>query len=204
MAKISSVAVRRARALLGTLLGLNLVAAGLVLYPPGGSVESLEQQLITLRTQLQTKKTQIVGVREHASSVEKGRADGDKFLDRYFLARRSAYISVLAELGETARTSKLKERENAFAIEDVEGSDQLKMMTVTANYEGTYRDLLAFVREIDRSKLLLVIESLNAVPQAGTNTLLVSMKIEAFVREDGSAVETEADPKAVAMLGGAR
>src|SRR2546423_1915658 len=84
--------------------------------------------------------------------------------------------------------SHVKERENAFATEPVEGSDTLSMMTVTANYEGAYRDLMAFVHEIDRSPGLLVIESLNGSLQAGGSTLSVAMKIQAFVREEPAAI----------------
>ena len=109
-------------------------------------------------------------------------------LSEYFLARRTAYATVLAQLDEAARLSHVKERENAFATEPVEGSDTLSMMTVTANYEGAYRDLMAFVHEIDRSPGLLVIESLNGSLQAGGSTLSVAMKIQAFVREEPAAI----------------
>ena len=184
--------------ILMALLVLNLVGAGLVLYPPGGSAETLEQELARISAQIQQGRTLLERTRTHAGAVEMGRKDGDQFLNQYFLARRGAYISVLSELGEAARRSHLRERENAFGIEPVEASGDLSMMTITANYEGTYRELMAFVREVDHSPLLLVIESLNAAPQSGTNTLLVSMKLDAFVREDGSAVP---DPKAVASMG---
>ena len=193
----TSPSVGRARIVLAVLLVLNLVAAGLVLYPPGGSAEALERQSVTLRTQLQQGRGLLDRTRTHTGAVATGRKDGDQFLNHYFLPRRSAYITILSELGEVARKSRLKERENAFAIEAVEGSDDLSMMTVTANYEGTYRDLVAFVREIDHSDLLVMIDSLSAAPQAGSNTLLLSMKIDAFVREDGSAVPK---PEAVATL----
>ena len=192
----TSLAVQRARMILIVLLVLNLIAAGLVLYPPGGSAETLEQQAAALRTQVSQGKGLLERTRSHAGAVEKGRSDGDQFINRYFLARRGAYIAILSELSEAARRAKLKERENAFAIEPVDGSDGLSMMSIAANYEGTYRDLVAFVHEVDRSPLLIVIDSLSAAPQAGSNTLIVSMKIDAFVREDGSA---EQAPKAVAM-----
>jgi hypothetical protein len=58
------------------------------------------------------------------------------------------------------------------------------MMTITANYEGTYRNLLNFISELDRSEQLLIIESMSAAPQQGSNTLTVSMKIDAFIRDE--------------------
>jgi hypothetical protein len=184
----ATVAARRLRVVLGALLALNLIAAALVLYPPGGSAEDLERQLATLQSQRVKTRALVEQTRQHAAAVEKGRADGEQFLQDYFLGRRVAYAEVLAELGEAAQRARLKEREHAFATEFVEGSDSLSMMTITANYEGTYRELLNFIRELDQSPLLLIVESLNAAPQSGSNTLSVSMRIEAFVREEAGAV----------------
>ena len=58
------------------------------------------------------------------------------------------------------------------------------MMTITANYEGTYQNLMNFVHQVDQSQGLMIIESLNAAPQSGSNTLVVNLKIDTFVRED--------------------
>src|SRR6266849_4403629 len=173
----------RLRIGLGVLAALNLIAAVLVLFPPGGSEEALERQLSSLQSQVQPRQALIERTREHAAAVEKGRAEGDRFLSNYFLERRTAYSTLLSELVEAASQSKLKPREHAYATEPVEGSDTLSMMTITANYEGTYSDLMHFVHEIDRSPRLLIVESLNAAPQQGSNTLIVNMKLETFVRE---------------------
>jgi hypothetical protein len=58
------------------------------------------------------------------------------------------------------------------------------MMTITANYEGTYRNLLNFIGELDRSPQLLIIESMSAAPQQNSNILTVSLKIDAFIRDE--------------------
>jgi hypothetical protein len=65
------------------------------------------------------------------------------------------------------------------------------MMTITANYEGTYRNLLNFISELDRSDQLLIIESMSAAPQQGSNMLTVSMKIDAFIRDESGAPAAE-------------
>ena len=49
----------------------------------------------------------------------------------------------------------------------MDGSDTLEMMQISANFEGTYPDLIHFVNLLDKSDRLLVIESLNATPQQG-------------------------------------
>lgn len=172
------------RVILGVLLVANVAAAALVLFPPGGSAEDLERQLATLQAQIGQRKVTLDRTREHAAAVEKGRAQGDKFLNDYFLVRRTAYSTMESDLAAAAAGAKIKPRERAYATEPIEGSVTLSMMSVTAGFEGSYRDILNFVHEIDRSPRLLMIESLNAAPQQGTNLLAVTMKIDAFVRED--------------------
>ena len=50
-------------------------------------------------------------------------------------------------------------------MEPVEGSDTLDMLQISANFEGTYPDLVHFMNLLDKSDRLLIIESLNATPQ---------------------------------------
>ena len=175
------------RILLGVLLAANLVAAGILLFPPGGSAEDLERELASLQSQAATKRALLEKTRQHVAAVELGRAEGDQFLGTYFLTRRAAAEMLLTELGNAAAGSKIKSKESSISIEPIDGSDTLSMMSIVANYEGTYADLLHFVHEIDRSKSLMIIESLNAAPQSGTNNLSVSLKLDTFVREDALA-----------------
>ena len=184
-----------ARIVLGVLVVLNLVAAGLVLYPPGGSAEALEQDLVQLQAQLKQSKTRLEETKRHADAVAKGRGAADEFLARYFVPRRSAPTALLTELNQIAQRAGIKDRGNQFSADIIDGSEELGMLTITANFEGTYRNLLNFVREIDRSSSLLIIESLNATPQQGSNVLTVAIKMESFIREDGSPALAPQAPK---------
>src|SRR5579864_8353857 len=175
------------RVLAGILAAANLVAAALIVFPPGGSADELERQLASLQSQAASQRAQLVRTRQHAEAVEKGRQEGDQFLGNYFLARRTAYSTLLSELVSAADQSKVKPKEHAYSTEPIEGSDALSMMTITANYEGSYANLMRFIHEIDSSPRLLIIEGLNAAPQQGSGILNISMKIDTFVREDGSA-----------------
>lgn len=186
---------RAPRIILGVLLAANLIAAGLVMYPPGGSADSLERQAADLQARAISSKVLLESTRQHVAAVEKGRTEGDRFLGGYFLARRTAYSTLLTELVEAADRSKIKPREHAYATEPIEGSDTLSMMTISANYEGTYANLMNFVHEIDKSPRLFIIEGLTAAPQQTGGTLNVSMKIDAFVREDGLISGSEGRPQ---------
>jgi len=185
---------RTARLVLGVLLGLNLIAAGLVLYPPGGSAEALEQEIVVLQEQIKTGRVRLQKTQVQASSVEKGRSEADEFLKTNFVARREVPSTLLTELIRIANQAKIKDHGNTYGIEKIDGSDNLSMLTITANFEGSYSNLLDYVKQVDRSKSFLIIESLNAAPQLGSGVLTVALKMEAFVRDDGMPIEVATSP----------
>jgi type IV pilus assembly protein PilO len=177
----------RWRIALGVLLLATIGAGWIVMYPPGGSADELQRQLAALQSQTAGRRALLASTRQHVAAVEQGRAEGDRFLNEYFLARRTAYSTLLSELVDAADRAKIKPKEHAYATEPIEGSDSLSMMSISANYEGTYANLMRFVHELDRSPRLLIIEALNAAPEQSGGTLNISMKIDTFVRDDGSA-----------------
>jgi hypothetical protein len=174
------------RLVLGLLAAANLVAGYFVLRPLGGSSEELRQQVVEMRIQIRQQQATLERTRLMSGKIEIGRGEGDKFMSKYFLPRRSAYSIVMAELNDLASQAKVTAKESANAIDPVDGSDTLDMMQITANYESTYGDLVRFINMIDKSDRLLVMESLNATPQQGGGKLNVMMKLDTFVVEDGS------------------
>jgi Tfp pilus assembly protein PilO len=169
------------------LLGANLVAAYFVIRPIGGSPQDLQRQAGEMRTEQRQKQGALDKTRALAGKIEVGRGEGDKFMSKYFLPRRTAYSTILTELNDMASQAKVTPRESTSAIEPVEGSDTLEMMQITANFEGDYTSLIRFVNLIDKSNRLLIMESLNATPQQGAAKLNVMMRLDMYVREDGSA-----------------
>ena len=174
------------RIVLGTLLAANLVAGWMVWRPVGGSPEELRAEVSAARKQLAERRILLKGTREIGAKASVAKSEGDRFLDNYFLARRTTYSTVEAELNASSGASGITLRDHAYNAEPIEGSDDLSMLTVTANFEGTYDQLIHMVNLLDRSKLLLIIDSLQATPQQGSPKLLINMKLNAFVREGDS------------------
>jgi Tfp pilus assembly protein PilO len=176
-----------ARLLLAVLLLGNLVAAYFVLRPPGGSPQELREQLQDLRSQVNQRRALLDRTRVLAGKIEAGRSQGEKFLVQYFLPRRTAYSTILDELSDAAQKSKVHPKESSFGTEPVDGSDNFSLMQISANFEGKYEDLLQFVNLLDKSSRLLIIESLNATPEQGSNLLNVNVKLDTFVTEGAPA-----------------
>jgi Tfp pilus assembly protein PilO len=165
----------------------NLAAAFFVFQPLGGSAEDLDNELALLRTQVQRQQANLINLRRLAAKVDTARTEQEKFVASYFLDRRTASSAILTEIGVAAKTTGLKPKEHSFVFEPIEGSDVYSMMTISANYEGSYADLIEFVNFIDRSPRFLIIENITAAPQQQAGLLAARFKINTFVREDPAA-----------------
>ena len=177
-----------ARLVLGVLLVLNLVAAYFLIWPPGGSPDELRTQVRDLTSQLRQKRAALDRTRALVAKIQSGRKQGDAFMTQFFLPRRIANSIILGELTDLAKKANMKPKESTYGFEPIEGSDNLTQMTISANYEGTYGNLIQFVNALDKSSRLLIVEGLNATPQQGGAGLLnVTLKLDTFVREDGLA-----------------
>jgi Tfp pilus assembly protein PilO len=170
------------RAGLGVLLAANLVTAAFVLHPLGGSVEDLTREMQSKQHDLALALQRAERTRGLEVKVKQAKVEGDKFLDECTMDRRSAYSTVLGELERTAVESGMKPKEASYVPDEVLGSDTILQLTISANYEGSYASLTKFVNLLDKSPRFLIIESLQAAPQA-KGDLSVTLKLDTFIRE---------------------
>jgi type IV pilus assembly protein PilO len=175
------------RAIIGTLLVANLVAAVMAFKPFGGSADDLRREQSDLRRQLDQLQARLTYTKRLVDKVEGARRAGDDFLGKYFTDRRTTYSTLIEELGRTAQQAGIKPRDASAELNEIEGSDTLEMMSITVGYEGTYASLEKFVNLLDKSPRFLIIESMQASPQQNSQTLNVTLKLDTFVKETPGA-----------------
>ncbi len=175
-----------ARLVIGALVAVNLVAAYFMMRPPGGSPEELQAEVRDTTAKLHQQHAVLERTKVLVSKIESGRQQGDQFLNQYFLPSSTAYSTVFADLIELAKDAQMKTKESTYNVEEIDGSDTLSTMTITQSLEGTYPQLIHFINALDKSPRLLVVESLQATPQA-SGGLSVQMKLQTYVREDGAS-----------------
>ncbi len=178
---------------LGVLLAANLIAAWFVFQTPGGTLEQLELDMISQRTQLVSRQRSLERLKKVVEKATSGREEGDQFMATYFLPRRTTYSMLEVDLALAAQAAGIKSKERTYSYEPIEGSDTLGMLNINANFEGTYADLIELVNSIDRSKRLIILEQLQAQPQQGSEGLAISLKLNAFFRMDGPEAPESTD-----------
>jgi Tfp pilus assembly protein PilO len=185
--KWKGLAIKQPRVLLrgaiGGLLAANLVAAVLAFKPFGGSAEDLRREQEALRVQLTRLQARSATSKRLVEKVETARREGDQFLAKYVMDRRTVSSTIQEELNRTAKEAGIKVLPATLDLEPIQGSDTLEMMTISAGYEGTYANLTKFVNLLDKSPRFLIIENMQTAPQQGGQSLTVTLKLDTFVRE---------------------
>jgi Tfp pilus assembly protein PilO len=173
------------RIILGVLLVANLAAAGYAFNLFGSSPEALNQALVAAEARLQADQTRLTRSRVLTSNIGRGKAESDTFLANYFTSRRNTYSTIISEITETAKTAGMKTQEGTIApLDPIEGSDDLSMMTISINFEGSFAQFVKFVNLLDRSPRFLIIESMQVAPQPKGDVLNTNLKLHVFVKED--------------------
>jgi Tfp pilus assembly protein PilO len=173
------------RALIGLLLAANLVAAAIAFNLLGGSAEDLRQQQQSLTAQLTRAQQQLAATRQLVDKVEKARAAGDDFMNKYFSDARTTGAMIVAELNQTARDAGVHMGAAQFSADPIEGSAELQMLSTSVGFDGNYANLTKFINLLDKSPRFMIIENLQAAApqQQGGQNLAVSLKIDTFVKD---------------------
>jgi hypothetical protein len=126
--------------------------------------------------------------------VEKARREGDEFLAKYVVDRRTMSSAIAEELNRMAKDAGVRALPGQLQLDPIEGSDTLEMASITAGYEGPYESLKKFVEMVDKSPRFLIVENMTVVSpqqqqqQKGQNqNVNVALKLDTFVRETPGA-----------------
>lgn len=170
-----------------TLAVLNAAALFLYLDPPGGSRAKLQAESQNVRMQVMGARAQARRLQTVSNKVQLGGVESSSFESKYFLPRRQAYSTVLAEIQRMAQVAGLQARDAVFSEEPIEGTDDLSLLNMTANYEGPYSTLTRFLYEADKSPMLLMLDAMTASPQQKAGLITTSIRFQAIIRDPVNA-----------------
>jgi hypothetical protein len=171
-----------ARAVIGVLLAANLVASVIAFKPFGGSADDLRRQEAALNQQLVSLRARVEKDKQLVAKMQNARKDTDQFLAKYVTDIRFGSSTLLSELDRIANEAGVKPLNSSYAEQEVEGSNGMKLISVTEGCDGTYANLTKFINLLDKSPQFLIIENLaTAAPQQNGAPLNVQIKIATFM-----------------------
>ena len=175
-----------------SLAALNILAVYFYIAPPGGSRRDLTAQDTSIRHESQIRLVAANRLKVVSQKVQIGGEQTNRFAQQYFLPNRMAFAVLVGELLRMSTVAALREGQRTYSQEPIEGSEDLNLLTINANYSGTYGSLMTFLNEVDHSGQLLILDTLSATPlQEGTGILNVTMRFLAVVKDDGTLPGTQ-------------
>ena len=165
------------------LLLLNLIALYFYFAPPGGSRRELAAQSAQIHRQVMAARFASQRLQTVSGKVQLAGTQTTGFEGKYFLPGREAYRMMFADLEKLTQDAGIQQRDGVFTEEPIEGSKDLTLLTLSVNLDGTYADLMHFLYAVDHSPSLLILDSLNAAPQQGTERLNLAAKFLSVMRE---------------------
>jgi type IV pilus assembly protein PilO len=184
------------RAVIGILLAANVAAAVIAFKPFGGSAADLRREQAAVGNQIAGLEKRTAAARLMVDKVEKARREGDEFLAKYVVDRRTMSSAIAEELNRMAKDAGVRALPGQLQLDPIEGSDTLEMASITAGYEGPYESLKKFVEMVDKSPRFLIVENMTVVSpqqqqqqkgQTQTQNVNVALKLDTFVRETPGA-----------------
>jgi hypothetical protein len=163
---------------------LNGIALFFYLAPPGGSRKELQQESLSVRNQILLTRARTGRLSNVAAKVRVGYSESRDFETVYFLPKRMAYSVIIGEIQRMSKAAGFQERDAVYTEEPIEGTADLDLLNCTANYQGTYDNLMHFLYEVDHSPMLLMLENLQAAPQQRAGQINTSIRFQAVIREE--------------------
>lgn len=165
------------------LSGLNGIALFFYLVPPGGSRRELTQESLAVQNQILLARGRTNRLGAVAAKVALGNSESGDFETKYFLPKRVAYGAIITEIQRMAAAAGFQERDAVYTEEAIEGTADLDLLNCTANYEGTYDNLMRFLHQVDHSPMLLMLENLQAAPQQRAGQINTSIRFQAVIQD---------------------
>ncbi len=170
------------RGIMGALLAANLVAAVIAFKPFGGSADDLQREEAALNQQLTGLRDHVAKSKQSVAKMQNARKDTDQFMAKYVTDEHFGASALALELDRIATEAGVRPLSVTYGEQDIEGSDGMKMVSLTGGFEGNYASLAKFINLLDKSPRFLIIEGLQTnAPQQNGAALTVQMKVDTFV-----------------------
>ncbi len=140
------------------LLGVNLLVFAAWTGPRYWRQRSAASRLEAAQAEAARWRETTAALRERAGAIRGNTADVQRFYETLGGTERSDLLPTLQAIEEMARTPGLRPGTRSYRREDAEGA-RAERVAVTLPLEGSYSQLVGFLREVERSPRFLTVDS---------------------------------------------
>jgi Tfp pilus assembly protein PilO len=168
---------------------LNLLVAAVWTVPRTVRLRSATARVEATRKEVERERAAVARQRERGDAIEANAEDVERFYETVVHPERIDLLPTLEDIEAMARAPGLTPGRRTFRREEVEGSS-VERVAVTLPLEGSYRQLVGFLREVERSERFLTVDgvSLRGDPRGGAD---LQVQLSAFMRRETGAAAPE-------------
>jgi len=162
------------------LLGANLVALVAWTGPRYWRQRSAASRVEAAQAEAARRRETTAALRERAGAIRGNTADVRRFYEGLSGTEETDLLPTLQAIEEMARTPGLQPGTRSFRREDAEGA-RVERVAVTLPLEGSYGQLVGFLREVERSPRFVTVDSVTM--RAGRDgTTALQVVLSAYLR----------------------
>ena len=182
---MANVTVARQRMMgIAALLGaISVFSAAYSLFPIGPTPEEKWREASQITLEHKTKLAQTAPLTDISGKIGKAQKDIQRFYAERLPARYS-YVS--EEIGKLASQNGVQLSGVRYSPAESEITD-LQRLTIEANLTGEYSHVVKFINAVERSKMFLLINTVNLAPEQQGGNVTLQIQMQTFLRNSGPA-----------------
>jgi Tfp pilus assembly protein PilO len=169
------------------LLGVNFVALAAWTGPRYWRQNNAAARVEAARAEVERQRRAAAALRERAVAIRENAADVERFYRSLAGAEKADLLPTLKAIEDLARSPGLRPGARSFQREEVKDA-RVERVAVTLPLEGSYEQLVGFLREIEASPRFLTVDrvSMRAESDGGAR---LQVELSTYLRQTGDAGE---------------
>lgn len=172
---------RPARLALLALLALNVALAAGFTVPRGLAQRRLDDRVAGLKAERAVALARQQALREREELLARNQRDATQLTERLIGTREETLVSVLEELDAAGRELNLRFGPRSLSPGDVKGV-AITRVRISLPVEGSYRELVTFVRRLEHSRRFLSVDELRLSEREGGQRASLEVRVSAYFR----------------------
>ena len=169
------------------LLGVNVLAFVAWTGPRYWMQKNAATRAAAARAEVERQRQSTGALRERAAAIRKNAADVERFQRSLAGAEKADLLPALKAIEDLARSPGLRPGARTFQRDEVTDA-RVERVGVTLPLEGSYEQLVGFLREVEASPRFLTVDrvSMRAENEGGAR---LQVELSTYLREAGDAPE---------------
>jgi Tfp pilus assembly protein PilO len=165
------------------LLGANVLALLVWTGPRYWMQKNAARRVQAARAELDRQRRVTIALRERAAVIRENAADVERFERSLAGAERADLLPALKAIDDLARSPGLRPGARSFARDEMQDAP-VERVAVTLPLEGSYEQLVGFLREVEASPRFLTVDSvtMRAENEGGAR---LQVQLSTYLRKSG-------------------